>query len=109
MDRYVELILPSKPKSAKDTLRHLTWWKEKIGGYTLAPISPDLIAQHRKELSERLTAKGTKRSSATVNYSKVIWDSVAKQIIEIVANLDLIKKKIVRLLGSQIREIYGFS
>lgn len=67
IDRYVELILPSKPKSAKDTLRHLTWWKEKIGGYALVRVSPDLIAQHRKELSEGLTTKGTKRSSATVN------------------------------------------
>lgn len=67
IDRYVELILSSKPKSAKDTLRHLTWWKEKVGGYALARVSPDLIAQHRKELSEGLTAKGTKRSSATVN------------------------------------------
>jgi integrase len=67
VDKYVELILPSKPKSAKDTLRHLTWWKEKIGGYALARVSPELIAQHRKELSEGLTAKGTKRSSATVN------------------------------------------
>ncbi|MEI8364960.1 MAG: site-specific integrase [Parachlamydiaceae bacterium] len=67
IDRYVELILPSKPKSAKDTLRHLNWWKEKIGGYALARVSPDLIAQYRKELSEGLTPKGTKRSSATVN------------------------------------------
>ena len=67
IDRYVELILPSKPKSAKDTLRHLTWWKEKIGGYALARVSPDLIAQYRKELSEGITPKGTKRSSATVN------------------------------------------
>ncbi len=66
IDRYIELILPSKPKSAKDTLRHLTWWKEKIGGYALARVSPDLIAQYRKELSEGLTPKGTKRSSATV-------------------------------------------
>lgn len=67
IDRYVELILPSKPKSAKDTLRHLTWWKEKIRGYALARVSPELIAQYRKELSEGLNPKGTKRSSATVN------------------------------------------
>ena len=67
IDRYVELILPSKPKSAKDTLHHLTWLKEKIGGYALACVSPELIAQHRKQLSEGLTPKGTKRSSATVN------------------------------------------
>ena len=67
IDRYVDLILPSKPKNAKDTLRYLTWWKNKIGNYQLNHVTADLIAQCRKELLEGLTTKGTKRTPATTN------------------------------------------
>lgn len=67
IDQYVELILPSKPKSADDILRHLNWWKEKLGSHSLARVTSELIAQYRKELIEGVTSKGTKRSSATVN------------------------------------------
>jgi len=67
IDQYIDLILPSKPKSGKDILRHLNWWKEKLGSYALMRVTPELIAQHRKELMEGITSKGTKRSTATVN------------------------------------------
>ena len=67
IDRYIELILPSKPKNARDILRHLNWWKEKLGKYGLNAISPDLIAGLRKELIEGKTPKGTQRTPATVN------------------------------------------
>ncbi len=67
IDRYIELVLPSKPKNAKDTHRQLMWWKEKIGGYQLNHVTSDLIAQHRKELLDGVTPRGNKRSSSTVN------------------------------------------
>lgn len=67
IDRYIELILPCKPKNARETERHLIWWKGKIGGYQLSHVTADLIAQHRKELLEGLTPKGTKRNPVTVN------------------------------------------
>lgn len=67
IDRYITIILPTKPKDARNMKRHLDWWKDKLGKYGLARISPDLIAQYRQELAQGTTCKGTKRSLATVN------------------------------------------
>lgn len=67
IDRYVSIILPSIPKSGEDIRRHLDWWNEKIGKYSLQKISPDLIAQCRQELAGGMTYKGKQRSPATVN------------------------------------------
>lgn len=67
IDRYVTIILPTKPKNAKDTKRHLEWWKTKLGKYAVQAVSPDLIAKLRQELAAGLTPKGTKRSPSTVN------------------------------------------
>jgi len=67
IDRYLTIILPTKSKNARDTKRHLLWWKEKLGKYGVQRITPDLIAQYRQELASGMTYKGTKRSPATVN------------------------------------------
>ncbi len=67
IERYVAIVLPTKPKNASETLRHLTWWKEKLGKYAVQNISPDLIASERQKLAEGLTPNGTPRSPATVN------------------------------------------
>lgn len=67
IDRYVTIILPTKPKNARDMRRQLDWWKIKLGRYALHTITPDLIAKHRLELAEGLTPKGTQRSKSTVN------------------------------------------
>ena len=67
IDRYVELMIPGKVKSAEDILRHLNWWKTKIGKFTLNHITPDLIAKYRKELLEGRTPQGKLRTSATTN------------------------------------------
>ena len=49
IDQYIELILSSKTKSIRDTLRHLAWWKGKLGDHSLARLTPELIGQYRKE------------------------------------------------------------
>ena len=67
IERYIELILPTKPRSGEDIRRHLEWWKQKLGSYTLNHITPFLIASCRKELLEGITPRGTKRTSATTN------------------------------------------
>lgn len=66
-DRYITIILPTKPKNARDVKRQLEWWKGKLGKHALQTITPDLIAKYRLELSEGLTSKGTLRSNSTVN------------------------------------------
>ena len=67
IDRYLTIVLPTKPKNARETKRHLLWWKDKLGKYSVSMITPDLIAKYRQELSAGTTNKGTKRSPATVN------------------------------------------
>lgn len=67
IDKYISDVLPSKPKNAKDTKRHLEWWKEKLGSRAARIITADLIEKYSRELAEGYTPKGTKRNPATVN------------------------------------------
>lgn len=67
ISRYEMIILPTKPKDARNMKRHLDWWQNRLGKYGLNKISPDLIAKCRQELAEGDTYKGTKRSPSTVN------------------------------------------
>lgn len=66
-DRYLTVVLPTKPKNAPAMKRQIAWWKERLGKYQLELISPDLIAQFRQELTEGITPRKAKRSTATVN------------------------------------------
>ncbi len=44
----------------------MLWWSSEIGLYTLADVSPSLIAKCRDTLLSGLTPNGNKRSNATV-------------------------------------------
>src|SRR3546814_739274 len=66
LDRYIKDILPTKPKNSKNTLLHLTWWKEELGSFSLADISPAMIAEKRDHLASGITKRNTKRSPSTV-------------------------------------------
>ena len=66
IERYIKDILPTKPKNNKNTLLHLNWWKEELGQYSLAEISPALIAEKRDQLGSGITKRNTQRSPSTV-------------------------------------------
>jgi integrase len=66
IDRYIEKVLPTKPKNARNIRQHLLWWKQELGHCLLSDIKPSLIAQKRDELLSGLTYKNTIRSSTTV-------------------------------------------
>jgi integrase len=66
IDRYIKDILPTKPKNSKNTLLHLNWWKEELGAFSLADISPAMIAEKRDHLAAGITKRNTKRSPSTV-------------------------------------------
>lgn len=66
IDRYIKDVLSIKPKSARDQVRQLEWWKEGIGSYTLADVTPSLIAEYRDQLATGTTSRGTPRNPATV-------------------------------------------
>ncbi len=50
IDRYVQEELPKKPKSYRQQKNQLNWWKEQIGVYSLADITPSLLAETRNTL-----------------------------------------------------------
>lgn len=54
-------------KSAKDTIRHLKWWQNRLGAYDLKYLTTALILQERQVLLNTLTDKGKKRENSTVN------------------------------------------
>ena len=66
IDRYIETVLPTKPKSLKAQSRHLNWWKAIVGSYTLADITPVIIAECRDRLLQEETSRGKLRQPATV-------------------------------------------
>ncbi len=64
IDRYIERVLPTKPKSEHTQTQQLTWWKEQLGQYTLGDITPALIAQHRDKLAkEAIPSKKLRKPS----------------------------------------------
>lgn len=65
IDRYIENILPTKPKSADVQEGQLRWWKAQIGAYTLCDVTPGMIGECRDKLLKGKTNKGTKRAPAT--------------------------------------------
>jgi integrase len=66
VDRYIENIVPTKPKNASARIAQLNWWKEQIGHCLLSDLSPALIAEKRDQLLKGTTFKGTVRAPATV-------------------------------------------
>lgn len=73
IDRYVEHVLPFKPrnKDARNVQRHLEWWKDQLGTVLLSAITSDVIGEKRDQLrsgTNQGKGKGKKpRSNATVN------------------------------------------
>lgn len=66
VDRYIETILPTKPKNARNIKQHLLWWKKELGHCLLSDIKPSQIAQKRDELLAQNTFYKKPRSSTTV-------------------------------------------
>jgi integrase len=66
IDRYLRDALNGK-KSARDRERHLKWWKNEIGAYTLADVTPALIVECRDRLAKSEVRHRAPRSPGTVN------------------------------------------
>jgi len=66
IDDYIKNELPKKPKNASNQETQLLWWKDEIGSYTLAEITPNLINDCKDKLSSGITRFKTQRSPATV-------------------------------------------
>jgi integrase len=62
VDRQLEAVKMDRPHDYERQRVILGWWKEKLGDYTLATLTPDLIGRHRDQLQ---TKEGL--SAGTVN------------------------------------------
>ena len=67
IDRYVELVLPRKPKSVEAQRPQLLWWRDQLGSLTLADLTADLIVDCRDRLARRIVPNGERISNGTVN------------------------------------------
>ncbi len=65
IDRYVREVSPSKKDGAHQA-RQLAWWKDQIGDYALADVTPALIAEARDRLAAQITQRKKPTSPATV-------------------------------------------
>ncbi len=54
-------------RSARDTTRHLEFWRERLGKYALVHLTPEHLGKERQLLVDTPTHRNTKRTSATVN------------------------------------------
>ncbi|MCB1180497.1 MAG: site-specific integrase [Chlamydiia bacterium] len=67
VERFIRDGALEHHRSAKDTLRHLNYWKKQLGGYSLVHLSTDKIGKERLQLIESPSMRGKPRSMATVN------------------------------------------
>ena len=69
IDRYIENTLPHKPnnKDRAKVARLLQWWRNEIGDYALANVTPAVITEARDDLQKRKNKYGRAISGGTVN------------------------------------------
>jgi integrase len=66
IDRYIREVLPGKRDKANPA-RQLSWWKDQLGAYMLADVTPALLVEHRDKLAGSTTVRHQERTPATVN------------------------------------------
>jgi integrase len=53
VERYRREVLPTKSRSAQvNQGKQLTWWRERIGGVSLADVTPAVLVEHRGALAQ---------------------------------------------------------
>ena len=66
INRYIRDVLPTKPKQSTDQKQQLEWFKDEIGAYTLADVTPAKIVECRDKLLTETLKTGKVRAPATV-------------------------------------------
>ncbi len=66
-ERYIQDGALEHHRSSNDTLRHLNYWKSRLGSFGLVHITPELLGKERQFLADTPTNKGRKRTAATTN------------------------------------------
>lgn len=66
VDRYTRDILPTKGRQRRTQGQQLAYWRSELGAYTLADVTPALIAESRDNLLRAKTHRGGTMSPSTV-------------------------------------------
>jgi integrase len=66
IERFIQDVLPNRPKQRRDLTSHLTWWKSEIGAHLLSELTPSVLSAARDKLSKATTVRKKKRAPATV-------------------------------------------
>ncbi len=66
IERYIEEVLPNKPRNARNVEQHLRWWKDEIGHLNLNDVTPSTIDEGRDKLLMGSTRQSKHRAPATV-------------------------------------------
>jgi integrase len=53
VERQLAVVKMDRPQAYGQQSGMLGWWKDKLGAYTLATITPDLIGRHRDQLQTK--------------------------------------------------------
>ena len=67
VDHFMQSGALEHHRSARDTTRHLEYWRERLGKYALVHLTPEHLGKERQFLIDTPTYRNTKRTSATVN------------------------------------------
>ncbi len=68
VERYIAEVVPSRRKADHQVLTaQLRWWSSRLGAYTLADVTPSMIADHRDRLAKGEGMSGHKIAPATQN------------------------------------------
>jgi integrase len=60
IDRYIRDVLPTKPNQGGAQKQQLEWFKDEIGAYTLADVTPAKIVECRDKLLQSISPKTKK-------------------------------------------------
>lgn len=66
IEKYIEEVLPQKPKNARNVEQHLRWWRERLGRYRLGEVTAQLVVEGRDKLLNEVTSQDKRRAPATV-------------------------------------------
>ncbi len=67
INKYTKEVLELRESSTANQQHYLKYWKECIGSYVLADVTPALISEHRNSLIGRINDYGKSISPSTAN------------------------------------------
>ena len=68
IERYEREVLPRKPRTAPYQKPQLEWWRERLGRFTLADVTPALILERRAALVKETSAGNANRYMAVLSH-----------------------------------------